>query len=59
MLVLEPNGISRVQIRVLLFIVIKEHVLKVYVNVSLDTKENYAKLTLMIALAVHVEMANA
>ena len=59
MLVLEPNGISRVQIRVLIFFVIKGHVLKVYANVSLDTKENYAKLTLMIALEVHVETVNA
>ena len=47
------------QIRVLIFFVIKGHVLKVYANVSLDTKENYAKLTLMIALEVHVETANA
>ena len=47
------------QIRVLIFFVIKGHVLKDYANVSLDTKENYAKLTLMIALEVHVETANA
>ena len=58
MLVLEPNGIFRVQIHVLILFVIKEHVLMVYVNVSLDTKENYAKSTLMIVLEIHVEMAN-
>ena len=59
MLVLGPNGIFQVQIHVLISFVIKEHVLKVYANVFLDTKENYAKQILMIVLEVLVETANA